>query len=222
MLGELFADLKTNKASYLNARRGQEFEDRIEAKIRALGYLRTYKDQVDRATWKTIKTFLANKLETNFLDTPPELRGKYLREPYGSQAFPDFLIFTDGKAVPIEIKFTTASAIKPFWNSNVPRVNSFYIFGSYGRGDLTFFSGDKIISNEYREKLIHFFDDIQHEQIDMNKLLKNIDDTKRGFTVYIRKAFDQKQLNSDTHLNYFTRSDRKRIESDAIERSNKL
>lgn len=45
------------------------------------------------------------------------LRDSFIFQPFGSQNFPDFLVFTDTFALPLEIKFTSDTGFKPVWNS---------------------------------------------------------------------------------------------------------
>lgn len=220
MLNQLFQSLRDEKDNYLNARRGSEFEERIISYLQLiLGFSRILKRDISAKDWKFIKEHISNKLFSNFIDTPNNnLKKTFIYQPYGSQQFPDFIVFTDKKIIPLEVKFSTKSQYKPIWNSNVPRANAFYIFGSYGLRDLTFFCGDDVIASKHRRFLYEFFKDIRKLQDEIRKDMPALDLTNRGFTPYIRAAFDQRKHKSMVETNFFTHPDRKKVEDIAIEK----
>lgn len=220
MLNQLFQSLRKDKSRYLNARKGSEFEDRIISYLKlTLGLSRILKGDFLPQDWKLIKEHISNKFASNFIDVPnAKLKRTFIYQPYGSQQFPDFIVFTDKKVVPLEVKFSTKSQSKPIWNSNVPRANAFYIFGSYGLQDLTFFCGDDIIAPKYRESLYGFFDDIRASQDKIRVDMPALDLTNRGFTPYIRAAFDQRKHKPTVETNFFTHPDRKKVEDRAIKK----
>lgn len=222
MLNQLFKSLQNEKKLYLNARKGSEFEERIISYLQlTLGFSRILKQDILVEDWKLIKEHISNKFSSNFIDTPNNnLKKTFIYQPYGSQQFPDFIVFTDKKVVPIEVKFSTKSQSKPIWNSNVPRANAFYIFGSYGLRDLTFFCGDDVIASKHREFLYGFFKDIRILQDKIRKDVPILDLTNRGFTPYIRSAFDQQKHKSTVETNFFIHSDRKKVENMAIKKVN--
>jgi len=223
MLNQLFKSLQDEKDLYLNAQRGSEFEERIISYLQLiLGFSRILKRDILTEDWKIIKGHISNKFSSNFIDTPNNLKRTFVYQPYGSQQFPDFIVFTDKKVVSLEVKFSTKSQSKPIWNSNVPRANAFYIFGSYGLKDLTFFCGDDVIVSKHREFLYGFFKDMRILQDKIRKDMPALDLTNRGFTPYIRAAFDQRKHKPTVETNFFIHSDREKVENKAIERANLL
>ena len=68
------------------------------------------------------------------------------------------MIFLNGQIIPIEIKFSKGYTTRPVWNSNLPKHNGFYIFGSYGKKEITIFKGEFILSIEARNKLLDFWE----------------------------------------------------------------
>jgi hypothetical protein len=224
MINKLFQDLQLNKANYLNSKSGNDFENRIATYLKmSLGLNRILKDDIDPESWKIIQEHIKNKLATDFIDIPNErLKRSYIYQPYGSQQFPDYIVFTDKKVVPLEIKFSSKSQSKPIWNSNVPKANAFYIFGSYGLNDITFFCGDDIITEQHRKALYGFFEDIRKLQNEIREEMPLLDETNRGFTPYIRSAFDQRKHKKTVESSFFSHSDRKKVEDLAINKSNEL
>ena len=108
MINKLFLSLQKEKSRYLNAKKGGEFEDRIiHYLINDLGFSRFLKEDVPIQQWDVIKKHIVkDKLSNAFLDVPLEkLKKTFIYQPYGSQEFPDIIIFTDNKIIPLEIKF---------------------------------------------------------------------------------------------------------------------
>ena len=221
MLNQLFESLQREKHRYLNAEKGSEFEDRIASCLKLeLGFGRILKEEISSKDWKLIKKHISDKFSGEFMDIPSEnLKKTFIYQPYGSQQFPDFIVFTDKKVVPLEIKFSTKNQSKPIWNSNVPRGNAFYVFGSYGLGDLTFFCGSDVVTSDHRESLYGFFKDMRVLQDKIRKDMPELDLTNRGFTPYIRAAFDQQKHSSTAETNFFTHPDREKVEDMTIKKS---
>ena len=110
------------------------------------------------------------------------------------------------------------------WNSNLPKSNAIYIFGSYGLSDVTFFLGKDVLSMEERTELISFFENnakrLEKEfRKEMRNKLNNMNyKFDRGFDVYIRTAYEQnKNINKDAKIDYFSHIDRIECENNVIE-----
>lgn len=224
MLDKLFNSLRNEKTTYLNAKKGSEFEERISNFLKMkLGFGRILKEDISDENWKLIKKHLADKLAGDFIDLPEkDLAHSFIYQPFGSQEFPDFLIFTDKKIIPLEIKFSADKQSKPMWNSNVPKANAFYVFGSYGKKDLTFFCGKDVLSEKHRASLYTFFSQIRTVQNNVRRTMPKLDITNRGFTPYIRAAYDQTNHKPEVQTSFFAHTDRKKVEDLAIDLAAKL
>lgn len=207
-------NLQLNNAHTL----GQSFEQKIEDTIEDLGYAKWYSKNLDENRFKSIKVETLAKKNTDFIDIKKNENLKYIRQPFGSQEYPDFLIFTERKIIPIEIKYSKTTS--PMWNSNLPKANGFYIFGSHESKDITFFCGKNVLSELKRTKMIDFFEEMKQYERKFNKDLKEIRDPhNRGFNVYIRRAYEQKSETKDNNSNaknYFMHKERKETEKQAI------
>jgi hypothetical protein len=212
MLEKIFLSLRDDKASYLNARKGSEFEERIVHYLQmTMGLSRILPKDIRPKDWKAIKRHIRTKLGDTFLAIPARsYQRTFIYQPYGSQAFPDLLVFADRKVVPLEIKFSAKRQSTPVWNSNVPRANAFYIFGSYGMKDVTFFCGDDVLAPKHRAALYGFFHDIKERQVEIRSVMPELDTTNRGFTPYIRAAFDQRKHKPEVETSFFAHKDRKK------------
>jgi len=215
-IGTILEDIIVNKSKWLQARKGSEFEDRFEQQCKKNGftrYLATDLKQEYKVEFTKIKKLIQDDYNTkpidNILNKYPECCNMFLTQPFGSQDYPDFLLFTDRYIVPIEIKYSTGSSTHPIWNGNLPKANGVYIFGNYDKQDIALFKGDDILPNKERKQLIEFWDKVKLEykqnKIKIQQQLK--DDSvafQYGFDVYIRKTFQQnKQLNQNAITNLF-------------------
>ena len=213
-LKEIFKDIQINKNDWLQSRTGDDFEQRMETILKKKGFNRILKEDIPQESFKIIKNKIQNKIAReyveNILSDKKEFIECFIFQPFGSQNFPDFLVFTRKYILAVEIKYSRNKAIKPMWNSNLPKNKAIYIFGSYSLKDVTFFLGRDILPIAERKELISFFEKVKKEEINFKlgmakemKLKKITCD--RGFGVYIRRAYEQnKRINKKANLNYFS------------------
>lgn len=236
MLYNIFIDIQKNKKEWLKSKEGDEFEDRFEASLKRCGFNRRISsDKEIKNILSSIKNNILDKSSDKVIDNIYALEDKsmencFICQPYGSQNFPDFLIFTAKKIIAIEIKYSSGKSSSPMWNSNLPKANAIYIFGSYGRGDVTFFIGDDVLPMNERNELIKFFEEIKKlEDNFKNKMKKESRNNlfaykfDRGFNVYVRRAYEQnKTVNENAKIDYFLHEDRIKCENNVIEFCNSL
>lgn len=229
MLKNVFEDIITNKKQWLQCREGSEFEDRFESSLKQWGFARMLLSDFNRYSSKArkkIKNQIQDKraegLVENIFYEYPEMQNCFIHQPYGSQNFPDFLIFTKMNVLAIEIKYSKNKANKPMWNSNLPKANAVYIFGAYGKQDVTFFLGKDVLPEKERAVMLDFFDRVKSEEAafksKMKDLLQNDEiENERGFSVYVRRAFDQsKTINSKSNIDYFNHPNKIECEHNVI------
>lgn len=228
MLNKIFIDIQKNKKEWLKSKKGSDFEDRIETSLKRNGFNRINKDDKNiKLILNSIKNSVLDKKSNDIIDniyyeTDKSIANCFICQPYGSQNFPDFLIFTNKKIIPIEIKYSSGKSFNPMWNSNLPKANAIYIFGSYGREDVTFFLGRDVLPMSEREALIDFFSEIKKSE---NNFRKNLKDKvnegnaifDRGFDVYVRRAYQQdKSINKNAEVDYFSHKNRIDCENNVI------
>lgn len=180
---------------------------------------------IPKDDYKKIKKLILNKKSNETVEnylSDPQFKNCFIYQPYGKQNFPDFLIFTEKYIVALEIKYSTNKNKSPMWNSNLPKGNAIYIFGSYGVKDIMFFKGSDILPAVERNLLVDFFEKTKEMESNFKKEMKDkfkngeIKQDK-GFFVYVRRAYTQeKGINSDAETNYFKFSDRKQMEDNVI------
>ncbi|MGM9550944.1 MAG: type II restriction endonuclease [Clostridia bacterium] len=226
-LNLFFDDIHKNKKQITNSNDGKGFEECLRRCLRGVGFdfVGAKEDKVIVDYLKKIKPKVLDTLATAVLDNElaelgPKYTNIYIHQPYGSQQFPDFLVFTKHKIFCLESKYSTSNGNKPIWNSNLPKSNTIYIFGCYEKKDITFFVGEDILPQNERVILNKFFsetttklmDDFQNE---LKEKFKNSEMSfEHGFNVYIRKAFEQSQvINPNANINYFDKGREKNEEN---------
>jgi hypothetical protein len=173
--------------------------------------VRVFKD-LSRGSIK--KALQSNDPQSELLKLVPDMtKGSYIRQPGGSQSFPDFLVRDfNGRIVLIEAK--SGNGVCPTWNGGLPKKDAVYVFTSIGRKETTIFLGQDVIS-EVKEKLLSdFHDKLQAESKRLKEQLKELDAFDRGFDHYVRSKFGQG--GGDKKVNYFTHADRARCEKNAL------
>ncbi len=231
-LAEIFKNIKDTPDRWQCAQSGKAFEELLEVELKKKFSRIIDTSDIIKLTTR-IKSDIINKTNTNTCNHPyienKEYQNCFISQPFGSQQYPDFLVFTKKYVIPIEVKYSKNKSNKPIWNSNLPKSNGLYIFGSYGLQDITFFVGDNIITTQERKLLIDFFDDIVKTKYNIFK--KKLSDEfksnnlslERGFDVYIRKAFQQNKLsNPNAELDYFKAKNRNSLEDTLINFLNNL
>lgn len=211
MLYKLFENILNNKEMYITANDGRRFEDKIRNKLRT-NFSEVKKEDIwnyenisvneAKKEYSLLKEKILQKNSLEVVKNPfKKITNSFIFQPYGSQNFPDFLIFNERSVIPIEVKFSTnekennvklTKNSKPMWNSNLPKANALYIYGIAGI-DVTFFIGSDILNQDTRELLLGFWDRLTEGDLneifmqDMKKLKNHF-----GFYPYIRRAYDQK------------------------------
>lgn len=188
-LAYVFEDLRQNETTFLTSNSGTQFEERIIDCFRRNGFDRRVKahDPVLDEYLQKIKPHVLNKLSTSLLrnelgEQNPYYKNIIVHQPYGSQNYPDILVFTD-YIVPVEPKFTKGTQPVPMWNGNFPKDSGIYIFGQYGNRRLTYFVGRDVLTQEEREKLYEVTENLRE--------LSKSGRTKNGFHNYFRETYAQ-------------------------------
>lgn len=228
-LFESFIDeILKNKAKITNASTGTDFEERVKAYLKKSGfsemavgtddvfdrYVQEIKPVIQK---KTGQTLISNAL---YASTKNKMyKNCYRWQPYGQQDYPDFLIFTEHKVFSMESKYSTKNQSKPMWNSNLPKMDGIYLFGVYGKQDLTVFRGEDVLSDEERKQLVAIWDKMDSAYKDwetdfIQRMSIGDFDNKYGFSPYVRKAYSQgKTYNEDAIIDFLKNKGRDALET---------
>lgn len=207
----LFNALLNNRDRFLNAATGGQFEQRIMAfMLTEMRYNRLDKHDIAAELRAQAKV----ESDAQPIANATGLENVFVYQPNGSQSYPDLLVLIRREVVCIEIKF--ARNQKPVWNSGLPRPNGFYILGRHGRRrDITFFRGGDVLSAEDGRRMHDFFADLRTRQHQFNQT--NATRQSHGFSVYIRKAFDQnKKYNPDADIDYYQSPRRDELQNNVL------
>lgn len=196
MITDFIKDIqKECKQGTLDYIDGEDFEAEIYKRLIKKGY----KDKEDEKEDVSIKTFLDeqkdNVLNLNEIKTNPfkNEEPSFIYQPYGSQSFPDFLIFEGDTVIPLEVKSSTKGGNHPMWNGSLPRSNGLYMFVSKKDNNIkgiTFFKGNLLLSESQYEKLKFYVEDIKkYTNEKLKELLK--DEPNIPIVFYPRMSFNQ-------------------------------
>lgn len=214
-LAGVFANISGGNAPNLtNALHGTEFEDRIGEMLRAAGFSALTRDQMDAAIWKSAEEGIDDKLIGGGVLNEFPQRSHFVKQPYGTQRFPDFLVLEEDVIWAVESKYAKNPQGHPVWNSGPPRPNAVYLLGNAALRDVTFFRGSDVLSHEDAQTLHQFFDDLPSADELVNSRMQ---EQPYGFVAYIRRAFEQKRtFNRNAVLDFYANPQRKELEASAI------
>ncbi len=214
-LAGVFANISGGNAPNLtNALHGTEFEDRFEEMLRAASFSALTRDQMDAAIWQEAKAGITDTLLGGGVPNEFPQHSHFVKQPYGTQQFPDFLVLEEDIIWSVESKYAKKPQGHPVWNSGPPRPNAIYLLGNAALRDVTFFRGSDVLAADDAEALHQFFKDRASDVKSINDRLR---DQPYGFSAYIRKAFEQKRtFNRNAVLDFYKNPQRKELEASAI------
>lgn len=182
VLQEIFDD----PTNFFNQRSSEIGEHRISGylikKLTEEGYKRI--GEVKTSVWsskveecsKNIPTF--KEIQTSILDSVNEkpiknttkLKNCFIYQPFGSQKYPDFIIFMDKYILPLEIKtISNDKVMSPKFNDRPPMLSGVYLSIHYGLKKIMIFKGSEYSSkksHEYRDMMINKFQEVR-EKVNM-------------------------------------------------------
>lgn len=218
-LKDLLVEIQSDH-SLQSVKRGSEFEDLIAKKLEDNNFnsvdsfddkqnkiIKQYlKDLKEELHSKTSSSLIKNSLTADY---GSEFSCFFIAQPYGTQNFPDFLVFTEDYIFPIECKFVNKNTNKPVWNGNLPKAETIYLFGSHRKNEITFFKGETVLEDKERQLLIEYSNRMKLAMKQIQEELKqqfeqNNISSEYGFELYYRETFLQsKQINSNAEMDFF-------------------
>ena len=150
----------------------------------------------------------------SFLGVPGLLPGQFIRQPCGSQSFPDFLICdTLGTFVIVEAK--SGNGVVPAWNDSLVKKDCIYIFSSGRYNRTTVFLGQDVL-DPAREKILNDTHEQVRQIMEQAKLALEAtpDVFNRGFGYYARPKFEQGGGNDKS--DFFKHTDRDKCETNVL------
>ncbi|MFV8489034.1 hypothetical protein [Mycoplasma sp. 31_09] len=149
LLASIFEEIKNNKEKYYKLNSSNNFEDQIENLFKMRGFTKipsdknakisTISEREQISIQEAMKKFseLKGKVTSKngievLKNSFKNIRMDFIAQPFGSQNFPDFLIFCSDYIFSLEIKSNKnknkVSTPLPMWNSNLPKARAIYIY----------------------------------------------------------------------------------------------
>ncbi len=216
-LSQTFASVRTEETrqKITRAVTGKEFELLFVSLLEDNRLLRCFQDDFPPQVWKSIKAEILKKTNGGDMDNETEKKAHFVTQPYGSQQYPDFLVFENAKIWAIETKFNQKKASHPFWNSGLPRPNGIYIYACGARKQITFFVGKDVVQSSIAEQMHRQLDELKMMATKFNQ--QELSDQPHGFMIEVRKAFSQsKQFNKNAVLDFVSNLKRNELEESVI------
>ncbi len=172
---------------------GKDFEDIFEKKLIEHDYS-TVEFTIDKELKKIILS------SETIIENNTDLFG-YIREPFNSQSFPDFLIIEKTRIIPIELK-TCKDGDKPMWNNSIPKQNAIYLFMAYScipsKREVLFFKGSDVITKEASDIFKERLRQAQEQAKFTSEELTSLDKYNHGWNIYVRANYQQSTHDSNT------------------------
>jgi hypothetical protein len=129
---------------------------------------------------------------------PASYNNKYIAQPYGSQSFPDVILFYERKIYIFEIKYLDKVKAKyiSMWNGSMPKKDVIYLM-CRKNDNPTFFLGQELIEKE--EAYNAWKDFIEKQRREMQEITKKLK-TEKGFYAWYRPAYHRSGKNIDDFL----------------------
>jgi hypothetical protein len=141
--------------------------------------------------------------------------GEFIRQPCGSQSFPDFLVRDADSGVFILVEAKSGNGIVPSWNDSLVKKDAIYIFSSGTYNSSTVFLGQDVLDPNREKILTDAHENIRRIVEETMKLLSATPDSfNRGFGYYVRPKFEQG--GGKAKVDYFKHADRQQCESNVL------
>lgn len=206
-------------------------EDALAAELVKVGYTEVIQigSRINR-NGKKVKSFVYPKLKRNTLKAaiqsqnrqaeiaklvPGMQPGQFIRQPCGTQSFPDFLICdTSGTFVLVEAK--SGNGVVPAWNDSLVKHDAIYIFSSGRYNQTTVFLGQDVLDSAREQYLIAQYNQIRDIIAQTQTALLTMPDPfNRGFSLtYARPKFEQGGGNKK--VDYFQHTSRQTCENNVL------
>ena len=136
---------------------------------------------------------------------------KYVAQPNGIQASPDFRVFLEnGKTVDIECK--SSKQTYPTYNGGLPKEGVIYIFSSKRYNETTVFFADDVVSKKKRQQFSNLVEEL-NAVLKLHQMDEEWKEDSRGFDFYIRNMYVQ---NGAGKKDYFKHSERQLCETNVL------
>lgn len=202
-----------------NARSGvviHGHEDAVAATFKEYGFTELLKENFKGITKKILRDWAETGNSSKItLATEKMPLGSFIKQPAGSQGFPDILVKDfNGNLIAVECKSVTSTGT-PMWNDSLPKPNAIYVMNSGKYNATTVFLGKDVISPEELACMKELEEENNRRSREYESKLAAIDKFNRGWIQRARKQHFQ--LGGNTKTDYFIHADRQRCEQNVLE-----
>ena len=192
--------------------KGKDFEDIFEQKLIAHGY-------------KTVEFKIDKELKKLILSSDSPIRNTYdvfgyIREPFNSQSFPDYLIMEKSNIIPIELK-TSEDGDKPMWNNSIPKQNAIYLYMAYScipsKREVLYFRGCDVVTKEASDIFKERLRQAQEQSKFNNDELQSLDSFNHGWDIYVRANYKQSKHKKDTSTSFTLHPNKQKNKDNVLE-----
>ena len=209
------------KAGLLRANDGGEFESRFREHLARHRFGQVWKDQYPAETHAAVKAYAQGFVSAGPIrNISPRWDRHFMHSPYGSQQYPDFLLFVPGVVIPVETKYLRGRRGTPMWNGGIPREHGLYVIAAAGAEDLAFFLGGDVVSREDAQTLEQGIQRMGQIVAETNSAMTH---QSYGFQLYYRRTYAQgRQHNPEAILDFLTNAEREELEDRALDYLNEI
>jgi hypothetical protein len=163
---------------------------------------------------KLLKQWNIKRNDANWLENlKPYMDNKtYIKQPFGSQSSPDFIVKSNDNILPIEAKSSKVSF--PQYNSGGVHPDYMYVFSSEQYNETTIYKGSSIMSPDVRKLIDDYREERRVADKKFNEKLDNVGLHDRGWSWYTRPMIIQS--GGKSKCDYLSHKDRKQTEQDAL------
>jgi len=136
---------------------------------------------------------------------------KYIAQPNGIQASPDFRVFLESEK-PVDIECKSSKQTYPTYNGGLPKEGVIYIFSSKRYNETTVFFADDVVSKKKRRQFSNLVEEL-NAVLKLHQMDEEWKEDSRGFDFYIRNMYVQ---NGAGKKDYFKHSERQLCETNVL------
>lgn len=137
-----------------------------------------------------------------------------VHQPNGSQQPPDFVFKINGKVYALECKSGAEKKTCPMYNSTIPCVDTFYVFGCKKYNETTVFIGGDVMPERIRKRIEYTWSVMEAIIDETNDELSEMEENTRGWQLYPRRMLIQQ--GPKDMVDYFIHAERSYCESNVL------
>jgi hypothetical protein len=191
-------------------------EDAVALVFKNNNFKELDKQNYKKLTKKILKEWAITGDDSKIIKCTSDMEpGSYIKQPAGSQGFPDILVKDyNARLVALECKSVKGGGT-PMWNDSLPKFNAIYIMNSGKYNATTLFLGQDVISQEELDLMKELEEENNKRAKEYATKLASIDQFNRGWIQRARKQHFQ--FGGALKTDYFVHPDRTKCEQNVLQ-----